>query len=169
MTTNQLALFFHHHIKDSIESPKRAFAHHIRWIVAGVLVIALLMYPLVRRVVTESTVAPAASPAAATALPDLLALSLQYYQAKRYREAVEVSKAFLEINPRSADAYNNLGVSYAGLGQWGQAIASLEVALRISPDYNLAKNNLVWVRTEMRKIPPPEKSAASLRNQLARP
>jgi Flp pilus assembly protein TadD len=148
---------------DSAESIG-ALADKWRWIGACLLVFALLMYPIVRWV--TSTTAPGAPPAA-TAPPDLLALSLQYYQAKRYTEAVAASKAFLEINPKSADAWNNLGVSYAGLGQWAQAVASLEVALRLNPDHQLAKNNLAWVTGEMRTISPQRKTAEDYLNQSA--
>ena len=142
----------------------RAFADNWRWIGACVLVFALLMYPIVRRV--TSTTAPGIAPTVA-APPDLLALSLQYYQAKRYPEAVAASKAFLEINPKSADAYNNLGIAWGGLGQWAPAVASLEAALRLNPDHQLAKNNLAWVTGEMRKISPQQKTAEYYLNQSA--
>jgi tetratricopeptide (TPR) repeat protein len=131
-----------------------------RWIGACVLLFALLMYPIVRRT-THRTVTPPAT----AALPDLLTLSHQYYEAGRYKEAVAVSRALLELNPKSADAYNNLGASYGGLGQWVQAMGSLQVALRINPDYQLAKNNLAWVTAEMQKVSPSEKTAAYYLNQ----
>jgi tetratricopeptide (TPR) repeat protein len=131
-------------------------AYNWRWIGVGVLVFAVLMYPIFRRA-ESGTTAPISSPAANT-LPDLLTLSLQYYQARRYAEAVAVSKAVIEMNPRSVEAYNNLGVSYAGLHQYPQAVASLGAALRLNPDYQLARNNLSWITMEMRKNMPAQPS-----------
>jgi tetratricopeptide (TPR) repeat protein len=130
--------------------PSSWFADNWRWLAASVLVFALLMYPIAKRVLGSSTGAGnTASPTAnAPALPDLLTLSLQYYQAKRYQEAIAVATAGLQLNPRSADLYNNLGVSYAGLGQYDQAVASLQMALRLNPDYQLAKNNLAWIASQ---------------------
>jgi tetratricopeptide (TPR) repeat protein len=126
------------------------FADNWRWVAASVLVFAVLMYPIAKRVMGSAAArGNAAAPSAdAPALPDLLTLSLQYYQAKRYQEAVAVATAGLQLNPKSADLYNNLGVSYAGLGQYDQAVASLEMALRINPDYQLAKNNLAWITSQ---------------------
>jgi tetratricopeptide (TPR) repeat protein len=133
-------------------------AENWRWIGAGMLVVALLMYPVVRRVMDRPAATPVANPVATPTsnLPDLLTLSLQYYQAKRFPEAIAISKAILQINPNSADAYNNMGVSYAGLGQWDDAVASLQAALRINPNYQLAKNNLAWVASERQKSAPKE-------------
>jgi tetratricopeptide (TPR) repeat protein len=128
-------------------------ADNWRWIAASVLVFALLMYPIARRVMGRPA-PPTATPT--VALPDLLTLSLQYYQARRYPEAIAICKALLATNPNSADAYNNLGVSYAGLGQWDDAVASLQTALRINPNHQLAKNNLVWITSERQKAAPKE-------------
>ncbi|GEM_PF-6673002 len=124
-------------------------ADNWRWMAGGVLAFGLLMYPIVRRVANSPDSAPANAPVANNgALPDLLTLSMQYYQAKRYPEAIVASKAAIELNPNSADAYNNLGVSFAGLGRWAEAEASLRQALRINPNYELAKNNLAWISSQ---------------------
>jgi tetratricopeptide (TPR) repeat protein len=140
-------------------------ADNWRWIAASVLVFALLMYPIVHRLMNRPAVPNAASTIATGNLPDLLTLSLQYYQAKRFPEAIAISKGILEINPNSADAYNNMAVSYAAMGQWNEAEASLQAALRISPNYQLAKNNLAWVSAERQKTAPKEGTAEFFLNR----
>jgi tetratricopeptide (TPR) repeat protein len=140
-------------------------ADNWRWIAASVLVFGLLMYPIVRRLTSGSAAPQPVPPAATSNLPDLLTLSMQYYQAKRFPEAIAISKGILQTNPNSADAYNNLGISYAGLGQWDEATASLQAALRINPNYQLAKNNLAWVASERQKTAPKEGTPEFFLNQ----
>ncbi len=68
--------------------------------------------------------------------------SLYRYQAGDYPGSLAAAQQALELDPRSALAYNNIGAAYAGLGQWDSAIASERAALRIKPDFTLAANNL---------------------------
>ena len=53
-------------------------------------------------------------------------------------------------HPDSADAYNNLGASYAALGLRDPAIDNALHALRIRPDYALAQSNLAWALNQTR-------------------
>jgi tetratricopeptide (TPR) repeat protein len=69
-----------------------------------------------------------------------LQASFEHYQAGRYQEAVAAAKAALAANPDSADAYNNLAVSYMGLHQIDEAIKAVQEAIRLRPDYH-------WPRT----------------------
>jgi len=55
--------------------------------------------------------------------------------AAAYRQAIEV-------DPRYADAYANLGAVLARLGHYDQAVASYERALEINPKLNAARLNL---------------------------
>jgi tetratricopeptide (TPR) repeat protein len=59
-------------------------------------------------------------------------------------------RAVLAIDPADADALNNLGWTLGKLGFFPQAIPPLEKALSIRPDYTLARNNLAWVRSQIR-------------------
>lgn len=136
---------------------------------AGVLIFALLMYPIVRRLRRSAapvTNSPTASEA--TAPPSLLTMSFRYYQAKRYPEAIAAAKAALTEDPNSADAYNNMGVSYAGLEQWDDAIRCLQEAVRLRPDYQLAKNNLAWTEQEKLKQASAQTTPEYLLNQSVR-
>lgn len=106
------------------------------------------------------------SPPAAEALTR----SLQRYQAGRYEEAIAAAKEALEQNPGSAEAYNNLAVSYLAVRKFEEAIHAAHEAIRLKPDFQLAKNNLAWIQREQarangvpRQTPAP--SAGNLLNQ----
>ena len=57
----------------------------------------------------------------------------------------EVSGHFsraVELNPGFADAHNNLGAVLVCLGRFDQAVLSFQEALRVKPDFVLARQNL---------------------------
>jgi tetratricopeptide (TPR) repeat protein len=111
-----------------------------RWLwVLVAMVFALLAYPILQ-MVTKNT-APPKLPDGAQAL---LNVSFQLFQAGRYQEAIGAASAVLKMVPNSADAYNNIAVSYAALKNWDEAVKNVQEALRIRPDYQLARNNLAW-------------------------
>jgi hypothetical protein len=91
-------------------------------VVVMTIVGALVGYPMARQLRRGGTVLPRTSPE---------------------REA-------LILNPDSADAYNNLGASYAALGLRDPAIDNALHALRIRPDYALAQSNLAWALNQKR-------------------
>lgn len=104
----------------------------------------------------------AIQPQAAGALE--LQQSFDLYQAGRYQEALAAARAAIAANPKSADAYNNLAVAYMGLRQIDEAIQAAEDAIRLRPDYQLAKNNLAWFRSEKavaRPVTPAEAEQAT--------
>ena len=136
------------------DEPRGMTRQDWRRIGVGALVFALLlvMYLIVRH--GRNRTAPTASsaaPSAAAAPPDLLTLSVRFYQEKRYVEAIAAAKTIVAQNPNSAEAYNNLGVSYAGLQQWDEAIKNLQEAIRLRPDFQLARNSLAWILQEKQK------------------
>jgi protein O-mannosyl-transferase len=73
---------------------------------------------------------------------DWINVSLYRYQAGDYRASIAAALQALRLDPQSAVAYNNIGAAYAGLKQWDHAIENERAALRIEPDFQLAKNNL---------------------------
>ena len=138
-----------------------------RWGIA-VAVMALIAYPAARWAGIGGGGA-AVAPASAGARE--LQSSFEHYRAGRYQEAVTAARASLAANPNSAEAYNNLAVSYMGLRQIDDAIQASQEAIRIRPDFQLAKNNLAWLQREKAKaaLPPPTAAqaaeAAALLNQ----
>ena len=93
-------------------------------------------------------------------VPDLLTLKANVplnkarvaFQAGRYQDAIAQSQGALAIKPDLADAYRGIGISYGMLGQWDQAIASLEAALKIDKGYGDAKDSLQWVKDNQKAV-----------------
>ena len=109
--------------------------------------IVVLIYPVVRRLI------PAGSPPAAPSARAAIDSSFRAYNAGRFQEAIEFGKAALRIDPNSAEAYNNIAASYAGLRNWDMAIQNIGQALRLKPDFQLAKNNLMWYIQQKGGVP----------------
>ena len=79
-----------------------------------------------------------------------LGLSLQLYREERYAESIAASRAALALRPSYAEAWNNIGAAYNKLGRYDNAGAACEEALRLKPDFQLARSNLQYAR-EMAK------------------
>jgi len=76
-----------------------------RWalvIVAAVLVIYMVMRP------SRQAANPVNSPQADAFLNQ----SLEHYQAGRFQESINAAKQVLALNPKSAEAYNNIAAAY---------------------------------------------------------
>ena len=107
------------------------------------------------------------------ALPILLALSLtllpsglaaqtvgEWFQrgnaaqaAGRYREAEQIWREFLEIEPNNALAHNNLGNALADQGKLPEAIEAYRRALALDPNNAYAHNNLSYALYLQGKLP----------------
>ena len=68
---------------------------------------------------------------------------------ERHLDAALMYRQARKLDPQSADVCNNLGWSLAKLGLHQEAVPQLEHALRLRPDYDLARNNLAWVKTQI--------------------
>jgi len=73
-------------------------------------------------------------------------INLSLAQSKQGLNEASIASArkALEIDPNSVEAYNNIGAGYGAMGQWDEAIKNEQEALRLKPDYQLARNNLNW-------------------------
>ncbi len=76
-------------------------------------------------------------------------LSLQQYDAGRYEASVHAAQAALRVNPRSADAWNNIAAGEAALHHWKAAVRAAGKALALKPDFPLARNNLAWAESHL--------------------
>jgi tetratricopeptide (TPR) repeat protein len=74
----------------------------------------------------------------------LLDQSFRLCNQQHYSESIDAARRALALKADYAEAYNNIGFAYAGLGLWEPAIAAVEEALRLQPNFQLAKNNLAW-------------------------
>jgi tetratricopeptide (TPR) repeat protein len=50
----------------------------------------------------------------------------------------------LQLRSDYAEAYNNIAAGHQALGEWDEAIAAAQEAIRLRPDFQLARNNLAW-------------------------
>jgi tetratricopeptide (TPR) repeat protein len=96
---------------------------------------------------------PAAGSNEYTALIDL---SLLHFNQGDYKKCIETCVKALTIEPRSAAAYNNIGISYLRLGDADKSIAACQKALEIDPSMQLAKNNLL-AALKMKEAPQQQK------------
>lgn len=69
-------------------------------------------------------------------------LSLTQYNQRLYKDSIDSARRALELNPKMAEAWNNIGSGEAGLLQWDEAIQAEQEALRLNPQLQIARNNL---------------------------
>jgi tetratricopeptide (TPR) repeat protein len=74
---------------------------------------------------------------------------LSHTSTGRHAQAVAAYRIALAKDSANADAWNNLGWSLGKLGFFPQAVPALERALRLRPDYTLARNNLAWAKAQI--------------------
>lgn len=75
-------------------------------------------------------------------------VSLYQYRSGNYQGCLEAAQKALKLDPHSAIAYTNIGAAYAGMQRWELAIVNEHEALRLKPDFTLAKNNLALYSRE---------------------
>ena len=66
----------------------------------------------------------------------------RYFEARQFDKAIDSFRSVIKLRPESAVAYNNLAMSYAGMGLHAQAIECLLQATKLKPGYAVAHNNL---------------------------
>ena len=77
--------------------------------------------------------------------PDDFIASSTLFQQHQYPEAIAAARRYLRRKPDSAEALVNIGIAYASMGKWNDALAATQQALLIKPDFQLAWNNLRWI------------------------
>lgn len=95
--------------------------------------------------------APAQTAPATTSTAALLNRSLAQYQSGNYQASIDTARTALQLDPHSAEAWNNIAAGYASLRQWDKAIDAAHHAIALRPDFQLAKNNLAWATREKEK------------------
>jgi protein O-mannosyl-transferase len=106
-----------------------------------ILVATLVMASL--QACSNRSQGPAASPTAPSSksYEEYINDSLAFYNAGEYQKSVEAGQTALQLQPRSAVAYNNICAAYNQLKQFDKAVEACAQALLIQPDFALAKGN----------------------------
>ena len=113
-----------------------------RWAIAVVVVVILVVVIQLATSGEQARISQQEGYAAA------LQISAQHYQAGRYQDAIDSANTALAANPDSADAYNNLALSYLGLRMYDEGVQAAQEAIRLRPGYELAENNQRWILEE---------------------
>ncbi len=58
----------------------------------------------------------------------------------------------MQLEPDSAEAYNNIAAAAAEEKNWAEAVTAAKEAVRLKPDFQLAKNNLAWAQSELQQL-----------------
>jgi len=77
-------------------------------------------------------------------------LSWAYLSNHQPGRAIPVLLAIVAQNSNNADAWNNLCVAHNMQMEYNLALDACNHAVRVRPDYQLARNNLKWAEDEMR-------------------
>lgn len=93
----------------------------------------------------------AVSPERRARAEQLLEASIALFAQRQFDASIAVGRQALAEDPTNADVHNNIAASYEELGQWDNAITELQIALRLRPDFELARNNLRWSVRQKRK------------------
>ena len=78
-------------------------------------------------------------------------LGMVYYNAAKYEDAIKAWNKSIELNPKSAVAYNDIAAAYGAINNYDEEIKACEKALSIDPNMTLAKNNLNWAKSQKNK------------------
>lgn len=82
---------------------------------------------------------------------NLIAQSLAYYNAGKYRECIDACNKVLAIDDKNTTAYNNICTAYNQLQKFDSAIIYCSRAVELDANFTLAKNNLNWAKSQLKK------------------
>lgn len=68
-----------------------------------------------------------------------------------YQNCIAAAQEALKFQPDLAAAYNNLATAYNDLGMWNRAIQAAIQAVRIDPNFQVAKGNLQYALSQKQK------------------
>lgn len=83
---------------------------------------------------------------------NLINLSNAYINSNVAGKSIAPLLKAIELNPKSAIAYNNLCVAYTMIQEYNHGIDACNKALEIDSSFQLAKNNLKWATSEKNNL-----------------
>ena len=81
----------------------------------------------------------------AVSVDDYLALSVAYFEARRFEDSIRACRQALGMRPDLPEAYSNMAAAEYQLGRLDETEAALRQALRLRPDLAVAKKNLDFI------------------------
>jgi protein O-mannosyl-transferase len=78
-------------------------------------------------------------------------LGLEYSMRKNTAEALKAFKMALQINSNAPLAWNNVCAELNTQGKFSEALPHCEKAVELEPKFNLAKNNLEFARSKLKR------------------
>lgn len=102
--------------------------------------VCLIVFGFTRSIRAQDNLSTLATPTANNTATKSLPYSspylkgLAFLKSGQYPEAVKALRQAIEQNPNDAAAYGKLGVAYAALEQYKEAVVVLKLAIRIKPD-----------------------------------
>ena len=85
-------------------------------------------------------------------MEELKQLARSHFRRKRYRQALDLFRTLLEIDPDVASTHANIGATLYYLDRSEEAIQSLERALALDPSLDSARTNLEKIRKRVRQL-----------------
>jgi protein O-mannosyl-transferase len=79
--------------------------------------------------------------------------SLHDYQVGRFVDSIEKARMALARRWNYPAAWNNIAASYNAMGLWEGGAHAAEEALKLQPDFELARNNLAWAKLNLETTP----------------
>ena len=87
-------------------------------------------------------------PPISSVVAEAVNLSLALNREARYPESMAAAQRALALDPRSAEAWNNIAADQSAMHHWDEAVDAARKALAIKPDFQLARNNLAWAMSQ---------------------
>lgn len=108
--------------------------------------------PLTVSASTLPSIAPETAAAAESTPQNQIDRSLALIRANQPGRALPILDSVLADDPHNAVAWNNRCAANNMLMYYGEAIADCTRALRVSPDFLLARNNLRWAQDQLASV-----------------
>jgi Tetratricopeptide repeat. len=85
-------------------------------------------------------------------------LGTLYAQQKKFEKALELLNKGIQINPKVADLYNNMGLIYKEMREFDQSLKYFKKAVEVNKNFAIAFSNLALVYKDLKNFKESEKN-----------